>query len=44
MRAAGQKVAQADTVQHLGANAIEHCKPDIGAVLCGIVARPRRCH
>ena len=37
-----QKVAQADTVQHLGANAIEHGKADIGAVLRGIDVNAER--
>jgi hypothetical protein len=36
LRSRLQKVAQADTVQHLGAHAIKHCEADVGAVLCGI--------
>src|SRR3984957_139963 len=37
-----QKVAQADTVQHLGANAIENGEADIGAVLRRINVNAKR--
>ena len=42
LRSRLQKVAQADPVQHLGANAIEHCEADIGAILRGIDVNAKR--
>lgn len=42
LRSRLQKVAQADTVQHLGANAVEHREADIGAIHCGIDVNAKR--
>jgi hypothetical protein len=37
LRSRLQKVAQADTVQHLGANAIEHCEADIAMAVIALM-------